>query len=192
MKRDIEITLNVSPTKLEAAWAELIPELGRGRLTTEQFWTLMGESLHRAVPEMAGECLLCRSLRSRLRPHYGAARVARRLGSRGPIVAMTNAVPCHVQVLDHLGVYRPFQTVLTSFELGIRKPDERLFDFALAQIEQPPEAVLYIDDQPHMLDIPRRMGLQVIQFTTAAQLVRDLAGRGVPKDHPRWARRRNH
>jgi putative hydrolase of the HAD superfamily len=52
--------------------------------------------------------------------------------------------------------------MLISAELGLAKPDPEIFHVAAARLGQPPEAGLFIDDNPAYADGARRAGLRAI------------------------------
>ena len=55
--------------------------------------------------------------------------------------------PPHVHsVLSKLGLTSLFDSVVISAEVGIKKPDPRIFDSALEQTEMKPEEVVYVGD----------------------------------------------
>ncbi len=72
----------------------------------------------------------------------------RELRARGyRLAVVSNWEPSLSITLEHLGVSRYFETVVTSAVEGIWKPDLRLFQIALARLKVPPEATLCVGDQ---------------------------------------------
>ncbi len=51
-------------------------------------------------------------------------------------------------VLEHLGIRRRFDTILISSELGVDKPDGRIFDAALAALGVAPRETVHAGDDP--------------------------------------------
>lgn len=85
----------------------------------------------------------CRS--SALNP--GAEAVLRRLSQRYRLGMITNGYSDsqrgRLEAADLLDVFDP---LLISQEVGVAKPDIRIFEMALARLRMPPEAVLYVGD----------------------------------------------
>ena len=85
----------------------------------------------------------CRS--SVLNP--GAEAVLRRLSASYRLGMITNGYSDsqrgRLEAADLLNVFDP---LLISEEIGVQKPDVRIFEMALARLRLPPEAVLYVGD----------------------------------------------
>jgi 2-haloacid dehalogenase len=72
-----------------------------------------------------------------------------------------------------------FQGVVISGEVGIAKPDPRIFQVLLEQVDRPAGECLLIDDSPINITIAQALGFQTIHFHRPAQLASDLARRGL-------------
>lgn len=72
-----------------------------------------------------------------------------------------------------------FDGVLLSGEIGITKPDRRIFDELVRRYELDAATTLFIDDNPPNVDGAIAAGLQAIRFESATTLREDLTGRGL-------------
>lgn len=72
-----------------------------------------------------------------------------------------------------------FKTIFVSGELRMVKPHAAFFRHALAEIGEPAERCLFIDDVAKNIDGAAAVGMQVHRFQDAAHLRSDLAGRGL-------------
>jgi 2-haloacid dehalogenase len=75
-----------------------------------------------------------------------------------------------------------FEGIVISGEVGVNKPDRRIFDHLVEQFDIEPERTVFIDDSPANIDAARRLGFWVIQFTDAAALRLELVGLGLLSD----------
>ena len=75
-----------------------------------------------------------------------------------------------------------FEGIVISGDVGVNKPDRRIFDHLAEQFEIEPEAALFIDDSPANIDAARGLGFRVIQFTDAAALRPELVRLGLLPD----------
>ncbi len=71
--------------------------------------------------------------------------------------------------------------VIDSCEVGMRKPDPRIFALTMDRLGVAPERAAFLDDYPGNIDAARRAGLHPILVTTdyhaaIAELDRLLAG----------------
>ncbi len=81
--------------------------------------------------------------------------------------------------IERFGLKRYFTAFFSSCFLGVKKPDEAIYLKALEITQRAPAECVFIDDRALNLDAPRRLGMNTIQFQSAAQLQRDLAALGV-------------
>jgi putative hydrolase of the HAD superfamily len=60
---------------------------------------------------------------------------------------VSNATDLVRRVLDNLGLTRYFQSIVVSEEVGVRKPDPRIFHIAAKEIRTAPNRAIYIGDR---------------------------------------------
>lgn len=63
-----------------------------------------------------------------------------------------------------------FEGGLSSHEVGARKPDLKMYEKAIEQINLQPEEILFIDDKDINLPPAHKLGMQTILFTTPEDL----------------------
>ncbi len=100
--------------------------------------------------------------------------VLERVAATGiPLFALTNwsAETFHV-ARERFRWLRHFSDILVSGELGMKKPDPRIFRLLIERIGVEPAAVVFIDDALHNVETAGSLGLRAIRFTTAADLRR--------------------
>ena len=105
-----------------------------------------------------------------------------RLKANGtPVHAITNwsaeTWPEGVAAQPRLG--QVFETLVVSGQEGIMKPDRRIFDLFCKRTGVAHADCLFTDDGQHNVDGARAAGMDAVQFTSPAQLERDLTARGL-------------
>ncbi len=75
--------------------------------------------------------------------------------------------------------HRLFDAMLYSYEVGLCKPDPRVYEIILEHLHAQPEESLFIDDNPIYLEGARKLGITTLQFTEAEQLRQDLSELGI-------------
>jgi len=75
-----------------------------------------------------------------------------------------------------------FEGIVISGEVGVNKPDPRIFAYLVERFGIEPAATLFIDDSPANIDAARALGFRAIQFTDAAELRRELVRLGLLPD----------
>jgi 2-haloacid dehalogenase len=68
--------------------------------------------------------------------------------------------------------------VISGFE-GVAKPDSRIFDVLLARYDLAPEATVFVDDSKRNVEAARDLGFNVVHYTSAEQLKRELQALGL-------------
>jgi putative hydrolase of the HAD superfamily len=72
-----------------------------------------------------------------------------------------------------------FDSLFISAELGVAKPDPRIFQHALTQLKVKPEKSIFVDDAEENIEGAQQMGLQTILFqdpNSAIAQLHDLIG----------------
>ena len=74
-----------------------------------------------------------------------------------------------------------FDHLIDSSEVGIRKPDARIFELALERVGVPATAAVFLDDYPGNVEAARRLGLRAVlvgdDYAAALDELRELLGR---------------
>ena len=68
---------------------------------------------------------------------------------------------------------------MISGDVGVNKPDRRIFDHLAEQFAIEPAAALFIDDSSANVDAAKALGFRAIQFTDAKALRRELVRLGL-------------
>ncbi len=72
-----------------------------------------------------------------------------------------------------------FKEVVLSFQIGIAKPDRRIFLEVVKRLGVKPEQCVFIDDVEEYVEAASRVGMHGIQFISVDQLKSDLGKLGV-------------
>lgn len=76
--------------------------------------------------------------------------------------------------IEKFDLRRNFQVFFSSCYVRSRKPEAIIFRMALQISQRPPEECLFIDDRPLNLEVPRRLGMNVIHYQDAERLRSEL------------------
>lgn len=103
----------------------------------------------------------------------GAWLAARRPGLRAGL--LSNSFPgAREREEARFGLSARFDQLVYSHEVGLAKPDRRIFELACARIETPPHEVVFVDDVPANVDAAASLGIRVVLFRATAQALREL------------------
>ncbi len=92
--------------------------------------------------------------------------IARRFRSSGGRTALltNNVVPFMAHLRRQGRLETHFDVILASCELGVCKPDPRIFRTCIQALAMPTSDILFVDDHPPNVDEANRQGLQTLLF----------------------------
>jgi 2-haloacid dehalogenase len=114
-------------------------------------------------------------------PIAGSVEILAGLKSLGaPLYCRTNfSAETYPPTFERFEFLRWFRGVLVSGEVGIIKPDPRIFELLLERFAIDPKRAVYIDDVAANVDAARPFGIHAIHFTTPTTLRGELAELGL-------------
>jgi epoxide hydrolase-like predicted phosphatase len=147
---------------------ELLADLETGRMTEEQF-----EPKFAAVLEIERSDGLIDRLFGGMRPDEAmldAVRAFKRAGVRTGLISNSWG---HGRY-DRTQFPELFDGVVISGEVGLRKPDPRIYALGAEAIELPPEACVFVDDLPGNLKPARELGMATVHHVRAEETIPEL------------------
>lgn len=81
--------------------------------------------------------------------------------------------------IRQFGLQEIFRVFFSSCFVKLRKPDEAIYELALAMTQREPGECVFIDDREVNLESARRLGMHALRFRDAASLRRELQKLGV-------------
>lgn len=93
-----------------------------------------------------------------------------RARSRVPVVLVSNATSELAAHLRELELHDAFDHVVSSYDVGVAKPDPRIFEIAAGHAGVPPERCLFVDDRAENVDAARVLGMTGVVYRAPADL----------------------
>jgi 2-haloacid dehalogenase len=114
-------------------------------------------------------------------PITGSVDILADLKSSGaPLYCLTNfSAETYPSTFERFEFLRWFRGVVVSGEVGVIKPDPRIFELLLERFAIDPQRAVYIDDVAANVDAARPFGIHAIHFTTPAALRAELVELGL-------------
>lgn len=114
-------------------------------------------------------------------PMEDSIEVLRELHQRGvPLYALSNWGAETFDVTRHMFPFLEwFRALVISGQVGLVKPDHRIFHLLLREYDLRASEVVFIDDHLPNVETAARLGFQAIQFTNASELREVLEERGL-------------
>lgn len=114
-------------------------------------------------------------------PHEEIVPIVEALQGQVQLLVLSNTNPLHMHYIRPvLPVLDRFDHVLTSYELGLVKPDVAIYQRAIEIAGVRPAEAVFFDDVEGHIEGARRAGLRAFLFTDAPGFSRDLATLGLP------------
>jgi putative hydrolase of the HAD superfamily len=112
--------------------------------------------------------------------NHAVSELIRSLKGKKRLGLLSNTNPLHFDyALSTFPVLKLFDKWILSHEVGFKKPAVEIFLKAMEWASVPPMEVLFIDDIKEHVEVAASVGMQAIHFTSAPQLVRELARLGI-------------
>ena len=120
-------------------------------------------------------------------PITGSVEILGELRERGtPLYCLTNfSAETYPPTFERFAFLRWFRGVLVSGEVGVIKPDPRIFELLIERFGIDPRRTVYIDDVAANAMAARPFGIHAIHFTKPALLREELVALGLLPSKPR-------
>lgn len=115
-------------------------------------------------------------------PHPEAIEIAQRLAAAKKYFMATinnEILELNTFRIEKFGLRSIFAVFFSSCFLGIRKPDEAIYQLALRVSQRNAEECIFIDDREINLECPRELGMQTILYQNAPQVLDALKQQGI-------------
>ncbi|WP_030790524.1 HAD family hydrolase [Streptomyces sp. NRRL S-920] len=148
--------------------------LMRGEITKEQWIDSIAHGLADRVSWERGRELGTTLAETKFRADDAVVGLLRQVRAAGlPVLLVTNATPWLADDLALLGLTGPgglFDDVISSADLGITKPDRRIYETAAERAGTAPGRCLFVDDRQENVDAAEALGMTGLLYREPADL----------------------
>ena len=155
-------------------WASEDWELAQlGDLSYDEYWERVGAMLGLSAPEEIAE--FRREYFSGDRLDEDLVALIKELRSRYKIGLLSNAPDkLDIWLENDWGIAHLFDAIVYSGKVGLVKPDPRIYQLILSQLQIQPAEALFVDDYSRNIQAALTLGMAAVQFTSTPALKRDL------------------
>jgi putative hydrolase of the HAD superfamily len=163
----------LDPQDFQCRHEEIVSEWEEGRITIDEylyitvFWAARNFSREEFIDFMYSQSV----------PDEGVVSIARALTGHARYTLMTlnnEADELNRHRIEKFGISEIFEAFLSSCWLGVRKPTRKFYERGLGIAQARPASSLFIDDRQQNITTASALGMNVVLFTSAAQLRSDL------------------
>jgi putative hydrolase of the HAD superfamily len=108
------------------------------------------------------------------KPTTNMTQILTKLQKNYRLAALSNSDPLNSPNYLKKGWYQYFDLLILSHELGILKPDKKIYKITIKKLKIKPNECIFIDDQEDNLKPAKNMGMTTILFKSSIQLKQDL------------------
>jgi len=150
----------------------------RGEISRAEYWQAVGEELEPRLPP--GFARFREGPFVIEPPHQEMIALVTHLQRRYRLALCSNALDTlRAELEAQPALLAAFEVVIISAEVGLRKPDPRIFELTAHRLDLPLSACLLIDDKSRNTIAAQAVGMQFITFVSPEQMRRELADRGL-------------
>lgn len=95
------------------------------------------------------------------------------------IAVLSDQWPPSKQALMPDKLYKKFDEVVVSCDVGVRKPNPKIYKLLLKKLKLPAKQVLFIDNQEWNIKPAKKLGMKTILYKNNKQLFKELGKRGI-------------
>lgn len=155
---------------------ELLLPLELGRISPQEYYEGLKGKLQ--LPWTYDQFV--RSWNDTLSENTEVTGIIQRLHQHHKLTVLTNTNALHLHYIKtQFPSLSVFHDWVASCEVGLRKPDSEIYRLAVGRADVHPNAVLYIDDRPELVEAGRAAGLTAIRFESGRQLENELRSLGL-------------
>ncbi len=140
---------------------ELNEQFECGTVSGEEFYQTLCSTLNLTISQDEFRDLWCDIFQN----NPGMGTLLEALHGRARLVLISNTNPWHLDYIrERFSFMELFDSLILSYDLGIRKPDQRIFQAALDAAKARPDQCLYFDDLESNIQAAGRLGIPSVLF----------------------------
>ncbi len=106
-------------------------------------------------------------------------KITQKLKNNYKLIVLSNSDILNSQKYKKQGWYDDFDATILSHEVGITKPNKKIYEIMLKKLLLKPNECVFIDDQIECLEPAKKIGIKTILFKSAEDLELRLSNLGV-------------
>jgi putative hydrolase of the HAD superfamily len=165
--------LKVAPEPLVRAFRPFLPAFQKGEISEDDLWQGMCAALE--IERPYNQSLWGDALRAIYVPKKEVFALACRLKEKGYIVGLLSNAEMAAMAFFYEQGYAMFDAAVFSCAEGTRKPEQRIYEIALARLNVSAHEAVFIDDRADFIAGAQRLGIHTILFKDHEQVRLDLA-----------------
>jgi putative hydrolase of the HAD superfamily len=165
---------SVNPKYVKSKSKNLRVKWQRSEISSKEFWKQLAAILNisdvKSLENTSNKIFM-----KYTKPNKKVIEIIKKLKENNfKVVALSNTVEPHVMFHKKKGHYKIFDKAFLSNELGMRKPELRIFEYVLDKMNVKANECVFIDDKKINLIAAKILGMKTIFFKNSEMLKKDL------------------
>ncbi|MFH1642400.1 MAG: HAD family phosphatase [Nanoarchaeota archaeon] len=166
---DISEAFKTDKIKVVNAVKIFLTQYQTGKITTPQFWHKLSAKLNKPVPKNYQK-LWIKSYTPQNRINDQIVNKIKNLRSAGyKIACLSNTIKLHTLIEQNN--YHLFDVKVLSCNIGLVKPDPKIYKAVVKKLKLKPSECIYIDDTKEFLKPAKKLGMGTIYFQNEKQCI---------------------
>jgi len=159
--------------------SELTGLFEEGRISPQEFFLKVKEMLNLKL-DYDGFVPIWNGIFFLTEKNLAVYNLAKQLKNCYKLALLSNINILHFDYLKKkFPVFDAFHNIITSYEVGFRKPHPLIYKKTLSVLEASPNQVFYTDDRPELAESAKELGIRGFVFRGIEQLKKDLINSGI-------------
>lgn len=170
--RKISATYNIDKLKIaNLLYTNIFNDLMEGKLTEEDFWNKI---IKMSNIDMSAN-MLSAITRNNFKEIEGVRSLINILKLDYKLGLLSNHAREWIEYCEDKFKYgHLFDVSLYSYEVGLKKPDSKIFELMLERLAVEAKNCVFVDDNEENVLMANKLGIKSIQFHTSEKLVKEL------------------
>jgi len=148
-------------SSISIALADAIDAFSRGKITSRKYWHTYAQILN--IPKYSPQRL--RKIYLEYTPKYNMLDILKLLSLKYPIALLSNLnTDMKTVIIKDLGIDKYFKHMIFSNDVGLLKPEPKIYKLTLQRLGLPASKTLFIDDEKNNVDMAKKLGIKTHLF----------------------------
>jgi putative hydrolase of the HAD superfamily len=177
-RKKVLVQFNLNEEEFQDRHEMLVSSLERGKITLDQYLDLTVFYRERSFTRDEFK----EAMYSLSQPDSPVLEIARRVAACGKYLMSTinnESKELNAYRIKTFGLREIFDLFVSSCFVGVRKPEEGIYQLALGLTQRSPQECCFVDDRSLNVDAARHLGMHSIEMQGAEQLRQELQKLGV-------------
>lgn len=174
INKHIEKKLGIRLLKFKNQYKELIDTLEKGHVNEVQFNKKLIK-LTKSKLKASKKSLFTQEYLVRYKKNHDVLKIVNNLKTKKYTLAiLSNSIKSLVKINYKMRIYKDFRIKMFSHQIGIIKPDPKIYRLTLRKLKVKPQEAVFIDDKLENVRAANKLGIKGIHFKNENKLYKDL------------------